>query len=539
MIAVHAALYVFQSDNSSGEAGLYKYRYIVYPCWIIYPTLMASLAFVNHNEAYQSWGTICALPVRPFWYRLALSWIPRYLIIFTIIALYIAIYVYVHYKFEMMDKQSGNSYKNPPIGSSNPPRMSENDEETETPEASREAPIALALQSHNLLPSNRTSAAPPENSGDPQQQDSRTASWENYCFGGTQPVPPPSTSANALDPPLILTSDPSTDSRASTPSISTNPEVQRRASTTSTTESVPRSNYYLIKALRNKKRISSLAPHYEIPNALSIKNTNNQNTAPSALEQTDGPIQQNDSPHQHVGNQSLRQRQAEIKRKLRLLFIYPLIYMIMWLVPFASHCLQYTDYYSQNPPYGLSVAVTVFLPLQGAADSLMFSIREKPWRYVGKGRLFPWGKPTTALRRPSGSLVNPDSDTGAGTDEEQAQGKEIRNVPKRPPEPRKERSWWEIEGRMRMDSVMLGTDHNYADHGGPGHGSEGTRTRRPTIPEEEEPVTPREERDQPANVARPAAAPVAGHRGYGGLHSHKEIDDILGRNESEHDTRPV
>ena len=186
MIAVHAALYVFQSDNSSGEAGLYKYRYIAYTCWIIYPTLMASLAFVNHNGAYQSWGTICALPVRPFWYRLALSWIPRYLIIFTIIALYIAIYLYVHYKFDVMDKQSGNSYKDPPTGSSNHPQIGDHCDDS-------------VLRSHTSLPSISASETPRKNSSGSLPQDLRTEAWENYSFGGSQPAPQTSSKTNTME----------------------------------------------------------------------------------------------------------------------------------------------------------------------------------------------------------------------------------------------------------------------------------------------------------------------------------------------------
>ena len=74
MIAIHAALHIFKPTTSMGEAGLYNYRYFAYACWIIYPILMASLAFVNPDHGYMSQGTFCYLPVRPFWYRLALSW---------------------------------------------------------------------------------------------------------------------------------------------------------------------------------------------------------------------------------------------------------------------------------------------------------------------------------------------------------------------------------------------------------------------------------------------------------------------------------
>lgn len=67
MIAIHSAIYIFRPGNMLGEGGLYRYRYYAYVGWILFPTLMASLAFVNDDGAYGNTGTLCVLPIRPFW----------------------------------------------------------------------------------------------------------------------------------------------------------------------------------------------------------------------------------------------------------------------------------------------------------------------------------------------------------------------------------------------------------------------------------------------------------------------------------------
>src|SRR3979490_247116 len=99
MVAIHSALYIFKPPTALGEGGLYPYRYHAYALWIAFPLLMASLAFINPTGAYKAGGTSCHLPVRPFWYRLALSWIPRYLIFLAILGIDTAIYFYIRYKF--------------------------------------------------------------------------------------------------------------------------------------------------------------------------------------------------------------------------------------------------------------------------------------------------------------------------------------------------------------------------------------------------------------------------------------------------------
>lgn len=96
LIAIHTALSVLRPGKSKG---LYSYRYTAYACWLGISVLLASLAFVNHGDAFVSQGTVCYLPIRPIWYRLVLAWIPRYLILITIMVIYITIYLYTQSEF--------------------------------------------------------------------------------------------------------------------------------------------------------------------------------------------------------------------------------------------------------------------------------------------------------------------------------------------------------------------------------------------------------------------------------------------------------
>ena len=66
---------------------------------------MASLAFIDTSFPYVSSRVFCYLPTRPIWYRLALSWIPRYLIIITILVVYLSIYVHAKLKFEAFEEK--------------------------------------------------------------------------------------------------------------------------------------------------------------------------------------------------------------------------------------------------------------------------------------------------------------------------------------------------------------------------------------------------------------------------------------------------
>ncbi|KAF2492009.1 hypothetical protein BU16DRAFT_100712 [Lophium mytilinum] len=84
-------------------------------------------------------------------------------------------------------------------------------------------------------------------------------------------------------------------------------------------------------------------------------------------------------------------QRARIQRQIRLQFIYPLIYVCMWIFPFTLHCLQYQDRYAQHPPFALSILVVLCLTSMGTVDCLIFSLRERPWRHMPRSDHTFWG----------------------------------------------------------------------------------------------------------------------------------------------------
>lgn len=82
--------------------------------------------------------------------------------------------------------------------------------------------------------------------------------------------------------------------------------------------------------------------------------------------------------------EELRKRQYAIQRQLRFLFIYPCVYVLIWLIPLVNHSLQYYERFAERPSFPLVCITAVAIPIQGAVDCLLFSLREKPWRLVRK-----------------------------------------------------------------------------------------------------------------------------------------------------------
>ena len=295
--------------------------------------------------------------------------------------------------------------------------------------------------------------------------------WENYTFGGSTPLQTTLQGANERD--LINAIPPDTESIYSRENPSSN--LQNIATT-----SMSHTLVNLSQALRDD-HIALSAPAFKsgfAPSDLPIFPANDGTTNSSKNPRTIN----------NPDRTSLQQRHTAIKRSLRFLFIYPVVYALMWLIPFASHCLQYSDHYSTNPPFVLSCFVTAILSLQCAVDCVLFSTREKPWRYIGGSDGTFWGSFSIWEHdlnggRESGTFGHErlfgDRETGKSRMEMMAEARvarERRNLEmegvrrdwemtqrKRKESldrrgGRSDRSWWEVEGRRRADSVLLGTD---------------------------------------------------------------------------------
>lgn len=104
--AIHTGLLIFRpnakiKNGNNLEGGLFKFRFYVYLISFLTPCLLLSLAFIN-GSGYQPLTTWCYLPQEPRWYRLVLSWVPRYLIVITIVCIYVSIYYYVTKQYSIV-----------------------------------------------------------------------------------------------------------------------------------------------------------------------------------------------------------------------------------------------------------------------------------------------------------------------------------------------------------------------------------------------------------------------------------------------------
>ncbi|RLV95144.1 G protein-coupled receptor GPR1 [Spathaspora sp. JA1] len=118
--AVHTYLLIFKPELNTKvkhtsttriEGGLYRYRIYVYTLSLFLPLILASLAFVN-GTGYASLVTWCYLPLRPLWYRLVLSWVPRYCIVIAIFVIYGLIYYHVITEFKTLGGVFTTLHKN-------------------------------------------------------------------------------------------------------------------------------------------------------------------------------------------------------------------------------------------------------------------------------------------------------------------------------------------------------------------------------------------------------------------------------------------
>jgi G protein-coupled receptor GPR1 len=387
MIAIHSALYIFRPSVARGEGGLYPYRRIAYWIWLLLPILLASLAFINGSNAYVSQGTYCFLPVRPFWYRLALGWIPRYIIFIIILGIYASIYYYVRYKFHGFTKEAKANSDNSDSGehSEKPPRRPRLQGLPPTP----------VLACHGLIPDSR------QNSGIPSSDEEALHSSSPVVFTSPQPLSSPVSVHRFMWQNLIATSDPSAENsplsdRSSPDSDSftgpITPQPLPRITTNFVTSPNPGS---VVSVDRSRSRDTSWQDGFVSRLTLSrpgtayskrsmvdifsiLRHRPGETEAPTPVSQ----LQLVNSHGQDLTSSEMMKTRDKIRRQLRFLFIYPLVYIGMWILPFVNHVMQYDDRYALEPPFGLTVVTTICICSQAAIDCWLFSTREKPWRHI-------------------------------------------------------------------------------------------------------------------------------------------------------------
>lgn len=390
MIALHTALYIFRGDQ-----GLYPFRKYAYAVFVSVPILLSSLAFVN-KAGYVNTGNQCYLPIEPSWLRKALSWIPRYLTLGTILLTYLAVYIYVRILMRQFGKAPSSS------AADRVEDVSLLDGTTSSTTSSKKPattyPQTPSLAYHGLIPSttvsNRTSrdlrgrqfsvisTISTLNMDHPTNKHSMSSyrkqdaalRWKMPNFNlevpsfderiESEPCTP--TAANYNSDEITLTapteahlreSDTSTSSSDSTMPVarpSTAARDFRSFSIADTSTTAP-------------SRTPSVANLYS-----AIRSEGENNVRPKASS----VFLSSSSPTPLSASTVLKTRE-KVRRQLRGLFVYPLVYVIVWVLPF----IVYHTGYGRAAPFGLIVASVVLLGLQGFANALIFSLKEKPWRH--------------------------------------------------------------------------------------------------------------------------------------------------------------
>jgi len=179
------------------------------------------------------------------------------------------------------------------------------------------------------------------------------------------PQPAPS-AANPPSIPPVIPEGPSEKDYSPTGSI---PDSQ--------TDDTPTSQSFMIQRPPATPETPNSAPQQASPDRDMSTTTTLHDALPPTLR--------NNSLQGRNITDDFARRRARVERQMRTLFIFPVVYLIMWIPPFVNHLYQIITYASTEttlPPGTFAVAVlaTVFLPSQGYVNVLVYAIRERPWQ---------------------------------------------------------------------------------------------------------------------------------------------------------------
>ena len=333
LIALHTSLQVFHPKPIIlGQGGLHRHRYYVYVSFIVVPALLASLAFIKSGFAYLSQGPICSLPIRPFWYRLTTSWIPRYIIILVIISLYLAIYIHAEHQFSDSRLFRGK----------------------------------LAKAMRRLSDSRKKSRAQPQlRAAEMEKSDTANPRDPNINV-------PAAIKGNSLSNSLSMHQS----QQHSTSSISpTDPSSTRNASS-----ATGRTAQHLLSVSGRRSELpvenitSSPGPLYTRSDSEPFRSR--------LTSQADAMSLTASGLDTRVEIEEMHRKRNAIRKQLRLLFVYPVCYFIVWIGPFVNHVTLYNADRAAHPIFGLAVWTYISYAILGILNAVVFSLREKPWRHI-------------------------------------------------------------------------------------------------------------------------------------------------------------
>lgn len=407
LIAIHLLMTILRL-----RTGLYRYRHWAYGAYYFFPVLFASLAFVD-GTGYQEAGHYCYLRTDKSWARLALSWVPRYVICCSILAIYFFVYFYVRNRLEDYGRRSS--------GNMNHPRSRDTQDVPPTPRLISHGLLASLPNSRrgsatdqNVVVKDRNRSVssistvqfelhvdeagePPRSSRSGRSSKHRPAKM-NWSWPGF--VPPRSSGENGRlmveDP-----DDPLSQPLPSPPLPVHSPERPPRVSRSDNSSASPRAYWHRPVPSECSTVHGNHATHDLPPSSSNTVVNHNQSTYHLDLTLTHiltmlrkgpprtshnplstRPSSSTASPGSLGGDSGITRNRERARRQLCALFAYPLVYIFVWIFPFLSHVVGYDDKVSPEDPRWLLFVSMVSLGIQGAVDCTLFTTREQPWKYA-------------------------------------------------------------------------------------------------------------------------------------------------------------
>ncbi|CAI4328000.1 AGK_G0008460.mRNA.1.CDS.1 [Saccharomyces cerevisiae] len=402
IFAIHFAILIFKPNwkwrnkrSGNMEGGLYKKRSYIWPITALVPAILASLAFINYNKlnddsdttiildnnkynfpdsprqgGYKPWSAWCYLPPKPYWYKIVLSWGPRYFIIIFIFAVYLSIYIFITSESKRIKAQ---------IGDFNHNVLEEEKEKKKLFGLGHWGKAKWYFRSYFKLPllhllRNLKNFFTISFIDPNEETDDSGSSNGTFNFGE---------SSNEI-PTLFRKTNTGSDENVSA------------------SGGVRLLDYNSAKPLDMSKYAMSEQPDLERNNPFDCENDITLNPSELVSKQKEHKVTfsvenegldtrknrcENSSftnVQQHFQAQTYKQmkkRRAQIQKNLRAIFIYPLSYIGIWLFPIIADALQYNHEIKHGPTMWVTYIDTCVRPLSCLVDVIVYLFKEKPWNY--------------------------------------------------------------------------------------------------------------------------------------------------------------
>ena len=393
--------------------------------------------FRPRRGGYKPWSAWSYLPARPLWYKYVLSWGPRYFLILMIISIYLSIYIYVlretrkiKEQFHLITGSNNRNTEGPTAARSSFFRkyfvaptgkilrvlsfivtfnVDTSYDDASMVDSGRSYSIISSFHTrrcdgmsvgaaaeNQLLQSIVSKKRNRKNKNKKYNRNGsigKGISLESYNFidameagGGTKNNNNHNKNNHKEYTPRESVSDVTTSEQNSQDVVSI------RKTITKGTESKTSDSSFSTN--KNETLITENDLQQENTSANnSIENNNSTFTStlvPNASTTGNQKVYSNDASINisNLQNQLLREnyaamkkRRAQLQRNLKMIFIYPVSYILLWTFPIAADISQTHHEMVYGPILWLTYIDTFIRPMSCLVNSFVFIIKEKPWEY--------------------------------------------------------------------------------------------------------------------------------------------------------------